>query len=357
VGEGETAAAPVWQAIEMVCFVFFCVELLAKVCVHRLHYFLGRDMWWNWFDMILVVTSIGDLTLKQGNYTFIRVMRVMRTVKVLRIFRLMRFLADLRLILNSILGSMLSLFWSIVMMGLFFYVFTLMFLNQVAAALEEQGASLTDPDWEVLGNTFGSVGIGMLSLYKSSFGGDDWSKFYEALEKAGPWAQALFLFFVAFTQIAILNILTGIFLDHAMKCAEPDKDSAYLEKAQQQHDEMKLLHEICADLDLDQSGTISCHEFHAFLHKEGSPLRKRFFEIGLRPAETERFFDILSATSGSKSVAIQDFVHGVTKLRGGASSLDMQALSFQAKVMHTKIDTIWKHVCDQHRCDSLYFVL
>jgi hypothetical protein len=250
--------------------------------------------------------------------------------------------------MNSIVGSMMSLFWSLVMMAIIFYVFSLTFVHQAAMTIEDSGAA-EDDKWLDLKEAFGSVQAGMVSLYMSCTGGDDWAKYYKSLEPVGTWSRFLFLFFIAFTQIAIMNILTGIFLENAMKCAEPDKDCRYLEKVREQAEEIKELHELCKELDVDKSGTISYQEFHRILHTEDSPLRRRFFEMGLRPFETERFFQILSATTMEQEVDIQAFVHGVTKLRGGASSLDMQALAFQGKVMHKKIEFMWNYLHEQEK--------
>merc|ERR1712048_1161998 len=71
---------------------------------------------------------------------------------------------------------------------------------------------------------YGSVSLAMLNLFKCGFGGREWNGFYEALVPTGVENRALFLFFVAFTQIAVLNIILGLFVDQAIKSMESEKD-------------------------------------------------------------------------------------------------------------------------------------
>lgn len=55
--------------------------------------------------------------------------------KVLRVFRAIRFLKELHVMVTSIIGSLVSLGWSIVMLGLILFVFALFFVQQMAAYL------------------------------------------------------------------------------------------------------------------------------------------------------------------------------------------------------------------------------
>ena len=88
----------------------------------------------------------------------------------------------------------------------------------------------------------------MLTLYKTTMGGDDWSLFYRPIAAIGAVNAAFFILFVAVMQIAMMNILTGIFVECAMKLAMPDKDAqamaSRVEKIEDRQDFVNLYREI-----------------------------------------------------------------------------------------------------------------
>ena len=75
--------------------------------------------------------------------------------------------------LNSILGSVMNLFWSMVMLFFMFYIFSLVIVQGAGTFLQTTGDSLDDDESENLISVFGSVEVAMLSLFKPSTGGAD----------------------------------------------------------------------------------------------------------------------------------------------------------------------------------------
>merc|ERR1719491_1180913 len=84
---------------------------------------------------------------------------------------------------------------------------------------------------------FGSIYAAMIILYKCSFGGEDWGAVASNLEHVGEGYFWLFLFFISFMTIAIMNVIMGIFVDTANKSAEKDRLAAIQDDA----DELMLL--------------------------------------------------------------------------------------------------------------------
>merc|ERR1711920_591183 len=81
---------------------------------------------------------------------------------------------------------------------------------------------------------YGSVQESMLTLYKATTGGDDWSLSYNAISNTGWVASIVYLFFVAFMQIALVNIITGIFVDTALQKLAPDREAIALSHHKEQ---------------------------------------------------------------------------------------------------------------------------
>merc|ERR1712032_1243610 len=106
------------MGMELVFVIFYTWEIIMKLAVHRMYLFVGPNMSWNIFDFILVVLAIYDqlllliIALEEGGQgtkvTFMRSMRILKIAKISRTIRLMRVFASLRIILNSLLGSLYS---------------------------------------------------------------------------------------------------------------------------------------------------------------------------------------------------------------------------------------------------------
>merc|ERR1740138_1608490 len=94
------------------------------------------------------------------NLTFMRSFRVFKMAKVLRAVRAMRFIRDLRLMLNSIMGSFTSLFWSFVMLLFIYYIFSLIFVQGCITYLvnsEQSESPMHASEYSLLMKYFGSV--------------------------------------------------------------------------------------------------------------------------------------------------------------------------------------------------------
>merc|ERR1712204_98003 len=67
------------------------------------------------------------------------------------------------------------------------------------------------------------------------------------------------------------------------------------------------------------------------------PQMREYFNLrGLKVRDVKLFFKTLVSLSPDQTLAIEDFVNGCMKVKGGASSLDMQALKLQA-VRHQEL--------------------
>mmetsp|Transcript_40599 Transcript_40599/g.120363 ORF Transcript_40599/g.120363 Transcript_40599/m.120363 type:complete len:785 (-) Transcript_40599:176-2530(-) len=333
--------------MENIFIIFYTTELALKICVHKCHYFCNQDMRWNIFDAVLVAFSLFDIMITHivlaaesdgggGNFTFMRTLRILKMARVLRGLRVMRFFLELRLMLNSLIGSLSSLFWSIAMLGLIFYIFGLVFVQGVSNYLMfDEGADPKNLEkYALMMKYFGRVERACLSLYQACTGGDDWYIFFEAIGVMDTMYQLLFIFFIAFSQIALLNILTAIFVNNAMMYAMPDKEAQAMEALSTELQEYKELTDFLNRMDVNADGYISAVEF-ARNCKTGK-LGLQLTGLGLNIKDTQNFFQAVAesiegahdhADGSHDEVPIKDFVDGCMQLRGSASCIDLRLLS------------------------------
>ena len=206
------------QAIELVLASFYVVELAMKLLVHRVYFFWNSEMAWNWFDFILVLFSIIENVLiyeifsssAEGtslNLSFLRLVRLCKIVKILRVFRTLRLFSELRLMLDCVVGSLVNVFWCVIMLLFVIYVFALFLQQGVVQYLADPTAQPTKQQADEVLKFYSSVGITVVTLFQSCTSGVDWSEPYKALLPTGDLLPTSFIFYIAFVFISVWNIV------------------------------------------------------------------------------------------------------------------------------------------------------
>jgi hypothetical protein len=336
-----------FEIIDILFIAWYVIELALKIVVHKLFFFCNDEYRWNIFDFGLVVISIFDLMMTRLlNVAFMRALRILKLTKILRVFRLMRVMQELRMIMDSLIGCASSLFWSTVMMTLIFFMFGICFVQGVTNYLandENQNVEISVRD-DLLRH-WGSVQGAMLSLFKSSMGGDDWSIFYSSLYSTGDFLAGIFLFFICFNHIALMNILTGLFVENAIKLAVPDPETQVELKLKEHRLKHRLernqLKGLCEKLDLDGDMVIQPDQFVRMMNDQRFT---SYFHgvLGLELRDAEDFYKLLQHSSDveEEGVTIDAFVDFCMSCRGGAQNLDVQTLKFDLKDMRRLIITL-----------------
>eukprot|EP00913_Durusdinium_trenchii_P028695 g26911.t1 len=125
-------------------------------------FFCGRERWWplgiilggrgwrNLFDLLIIVLSLletvldlwaaaeaansGNQALSPSQLRFARSIRLARALRGIRVMRLLRYVSALRTLVLSIMSSMASLMWTLVLLLLLFYSFGVLFTQMVTDA-------------------------------------------------------------------------------------------------------------------------------------------------------------------------------------------------------------------------------
>jgi len=330
---------PSWKALEYAFLIYYTVEVLLKLWVHRLFFFWNVDWAWNAFDFVIVVLGWSEKIIQRVssghslNVTFLRVFRLLRVTKILRIFKAFRFLTELRLMAACVMGSMISLLWATCFLFLMLMMASLVFVqsmaNYRADLLENRNHSdLAEArEMERMTEDFGSVTSAMLVLFEATTGGMDWGDIYDIVRKTGTMNATFFLIYIIFFLFAFFNIITSIFVDKAMKLAQPDDEALMLERREEEAQTRDSLKELIESLDVDNSGTISVDELKAI--SKDVRVRHKFEMLGVTVRDASVFIQTLTSLVGSNTVDINSFVDGCMKMTGPASSLDVQTIRFQ----------------------------
>jgi hypothetical protein len=308
----------------------FSIELVCKLAVHRCFFFWNTDAAWNGLDFVLVMEGL-QLQYMQFSHLSaggrrsdgsMRMFRLLKVTRILRILRAFKFFTELHLIFVAIIGSVMKLFWSILVFAILFLIFSLYFTSSVATYLQRMGSTESGEEQTVL-LYFGSVAISARTLFMTVFGGADWSDYYFALAAmAGP-SHFVYLFLVAFLQLALLNIVTGFFVEHALKCTQPDVLEQAEERFMEERKYAKELRFLFGLADVNGDGFADKEELETMV-RDGRIVNYLRF-LGIDPLWSKhnlcRLFDRVAEQNDG--VSITSLVERIMAMRGSARSTEM----------------------------------
>ena len=120
---------PRWfNVLNFVIVCIFCAEILLKLVGLGLSDFCcGPERWWNMFDVGIIITSLvealiemfahGSLATQMVHIRSLRFIRVIRALRGFRVIRLLRYVSALRGLIFSIVSTMGSLMWTMVLLA------------------------------------------------------------------------------------------------------------------------------------------------------------------------------------------------------------------------------------------------
>jgi len=311
---------------------FYTTEMVLKLLVHRQWFFCNASWRINLFDLMLVVGGFISLGSRAGSGGALRLLRVLKFGKATGAIRVVAHMKHLRVLLVCLEGSLMSLFWSMFTLAFTYTLFSLFLMQVITSHLIETDSVLEDTAFY---DHFGSVEKSMLTLYKASTGGDNWSLAYEVIRITGRTGSAMFLFFIAFVQFALINIITGIFVESAMSFVKTDPEMLAREVFHKEQEDTQRLERLCRAVDADATGKLTQDQFEQSLQMRHIPTLLK--ALGLQTHHVMEFFHYLAEVEGGQ-VEIGTFVDGCMLLKGGATNFDLQKLQAEFKAMQARHD-------------------
>mmetsp|Transcript_53120 Transcript_53120/g.116307 ORF Transcript_53120/g.116307 Transcript_53120/m.116307 type:complete len:668 (-) Transcript_53120:68-2071(-) len=313
-----------YHIVEVVFCALFSIELLVRVYAYGGMLFDIRTTPGRWavFDLLVVGFQLGELMLDSlitlQNTSFMRLLRILRLVRVLRVVRIIRLLGELRTIVASIMNSMRALFWTLVLLFLGIYIIGIYFTQLVLDWKITKVDPLTE-DEEPLIKYFGELSRSILSLYQAMSGGVDWDSLCNPLiEYISPMQGFVFALYIAFTVLALMNVVTGVFVEGSLRRA----------KQEEQKDIINQLRGFFRDFDEDESGRLSVTEFQRLLAEK--KVKSYLMEIDVELEEAHSLFNMMDADR-SGQIDYNEFVCGCMRLRSTARAFDVMMVSHELR--------------------------
>lgn len=307
---------------ELVFCIFFSLELALRLIAFGYRLFIMPGWTWAVFDCVVVGMQIVEMfidavtTSDDGgrNMGFMRLMRILRLVRVLRVVRIIRFLSELRTIVISILGSMRSLGWTLVLLLLGIYIVGIYFTQLVSDHLLSQEGETLNESEQAMKTYYRNLTRTMLSLFQAMSGGLDWDVVCQPLIDNISWLQGIiFSLYISATVLALMNVVTGVFVEEALKSAKKE-DTEYMSS---------YLMQMFQEADKEGTGMLGTEKFMKMCTEAEFINYIRSIEVD--PDEAMALFHLLDL-DGSNSIEYEEFVRGCLRLRGSAKAIDVLSL-------------------------------
>eukprot|EP00930_Biecheleria_cincta_P045398 TRINITY_DN31298_c0_g1_i1.p1 TRINITY_DN31298_c0_g1~~TRINITY_DN31298_c0_g1_i1.p1 ORF type:complete len:723 (-),score=94.30 TRINITY_DN31298_c0_g1_i1:122-2191(-) len=327
----------VFFVISWLFAMFFTAELIVNLAAYGAYKFVwGRDWHWNWLDTFVVITCLTDImmetlltssssaNLNTSQLRVLRVLRLVRLARVVRIMRLVKALRALRTLCHSIICTIRSLVWAMILIILIVYVFSIVFTTVVNTHLSDHPSPWSaDSKEAVLHETFGTLHRSIHSLFRSISGGLTWNVAADALAEISWFWAYLFTSYVSFLLFAVLNVMTGVFCHAAIESAQRDKEMAVQNVVMNRQRFESMLMDLFHQIDEDGSGKITISEFEGHFQDEAVKFLLHGLELEVEDAWT--LFNLLDQ-DGDHDIDAGEFLDGCMHLKGNAKALEVAKL-------------------------------
>merc|ERR1712136_207949 len=319
--------------------LLFTTTFVLDICLRMLalegEFFVGEEAGWNFFDSLLTLSSVAELILVglRVDLSFLRVFRItgiLRSFRVFSFLRLVPVMRSLRLMILAIVKSIVPFVLAVLILLEVIFVISVVIANGVAEYVIFSGDDISD-DIRIY---LGSMSMTTLSLFMSISGGIDWWTLGNVLLHISTAYLLLFLFFILFTVLAVLNVVTGIFVKEAQEMALKDRHVQLHQEFEENRQLLRNLKEIFNWMDEGGTGCVSLGDFVRILDQQA--VRLRFAQVGLDIQDATTFFRILDQND-SEELSIEEFVMGCMRFKGRANRMDLEVMLMDTKKLMRKM--------------------
>eukprot|EP00928_Gymnodinium_smaydae_P096747 TRINITY_DN8608_c0_g1_i2.p1 TRINITY_DN8608_c0_g1~~TRINITY_DN8608_c0_g1_i2.p1 ORF type:complete len:617 (-),score=162.62 TRINITY_DN8608_c0_g1_i2:224-2011(-) len=330
--------------IEYCCSAVFAMELFVRLIVNQKYFLCGPQKYWAFFDCILVAMSIFEVILVVsiggakglGNAApMAKALKIARMARIFRIFRMCRFLTKIRLMAAMIVGTLSSLIWLFILCVGIMYVFAIIMTQGAADVIHTDEWGFAREEKEAIEGEFGSLARSMYTLFKGMTGGVSWGEPGAVAMKLGDIYFFVYVVFISFVFFSVLNIVTGVFVDDAIQCANKDRTVAMQKAKDQAAEHTAWLTEILVAIDVDDSGYISLQEWEDAMANQC--VKDAMAALAISSRECEELWGLLDLNNDGV-IAIQEFIQGMREMNEACTRIDISLVIMMLKSIAERLN-------------------
>jgi len=260
-----------------------------------------------------------------GNLSYLRVLRIIRVLRATQSFQVMAWSRGMRLILDTVSDSFITVFWVITVFLFFLYLAALGLTQLVEVHIESISFGILDQ--EVL-DLYGSVSDTMFTLLMAISGGAQWRDLLKPLESINlGYYRTIFSACVVALTFGVLNLLLAVIIGIANDLTARDRERILSSKAVTDQAVAEELRDILMDSQTKHDGKISGAGLSKVLQGAGA---KCLASLGLEVSVVKGLFSMLEA-DGHGRVRIDELACSIMQLKADPAGLHVATVMYESK--------------------------
>jgi len=337
---GGQGVEPYFDVCQHAFTGFYILELLIRLRVHKLEYFKKVS---NVFDTCLVLFSLVELAImvplgtgSSMSFYMLRLVRLCKLVRVLRVVRVMRLVQSLHVLVHSIMSSIPSLVWSMVLLFLLILMSGLFLCQFLADYILEDRNPFETREWVY--TYYGGAARATLTMFEATMSGC-WPNYSRTLiEDVSPWYALFFVFYIAGVVFAVTRVISAIFLRETMQVASQQADMLVAEMKMDRDKLVAKLRVFFEQMKKSADGMVDREEFEAMLKEP--KVRMWFRGLDLHIHEYVSLYNLINTNDLNGTISLDDFVDGVSRLKGQARSVDILSVGMDVRKIKEQVEDI-----------------
>eukprot|EP00440_Ansanella_granifera_P003238 gb/GFBE01003529.1/.p1 GENE.gb/GFBE01003529.1/~~gb/GFBE01003529.1/.p1 ORF type:complete len:281 (+),score=91.17 gb/GFBE01003529.1/:1-843(+) len=263
----------------------------------------------------------------------LRIARLARLLRLLRLVRTIQGFDALYILTTSLKGSVTVLIWSFLLI----FVVQLMVAFVLNSVVMAHASLDTTPDAIKLKlfEYFGTTSRSVLTMFELALA--NWPPVSRMLQED---VSEFFVFFAIGYKVVIgfsvIGVVNGVFMQETFKVAAQDDAIMMRQTENKKKLHVKKMTELFKLADASKDGVLSKDEFVAVIQKGKVKTWLAAQEFAVALMDPGELFDLLC--EGRKElINAEEFVSGVTRLKGQARSVDVNVLLLEHRKMQEEM--------------------
>lgn len=350
-GKAQNVEKYVQISEHLITFIFLA-ELLLRVMVYGWRSFapLPKSLW-NFLDALLVIVTgiipvwvlplmgLPNATDSLQTLTVLRALRLARLVRVVQKFEAFH---EVWLLLRGLMESGRVLIWTVVVIFFITYLFAVFGVVLLGVQIKEEYDNVRSMEGdsveleELVAVTDGVLPLMYTLIQVLTL--DSWNSIARPMMKYVSWSWAFFYLYIAIAVIVMMNLVTAVIVENALKNSQKDANAVLKEKEKQKQVELARFRRVFAEMDVDGDGELSWPEFESAFDDKGLSAQLRL--LGIEPDNCREIFNMLD--DGDGVLSVREFFNGLSCMEGTANAKDLLRTN-------KTVDLLVKLLCQQNQ--------
>jgi Ca2+-binding EF-hand superfamily protein len=233
---------------------------------------------------------------------------------------------DMYILIVAFAMSLQSMAWLTVLIVLGLFLCSI-FLTQVVG--QDDGYRDLDFGRGSSEDLFGSVGRSMYTLFELMTM-ENWNGIGRPLVMKSGWFVVFFICFFMLFSFGLMNMVVGLVVEKTIAQSRDSKKNKEKAKQVEARNAIKDLRAVYLEIDGNGDGVLTLEEMEKSID---NPLIKKALErLGVPTEHITDLFDILDVDQSSQ-VDVEEFIEGMTKIKGQFRNRDFVAAEVAIKVI------------------------